>query len=141
MPLFQSLKETGWLIEVETNGTVYPSKELIEVVDQFNCSPKLENSGNSKKLRAKPFTLIQLISSLKVNFKFVVGTQEDIKEILIVVGFIRDYGNPEIRLMPLSQTKKELLKREPMVKDLCTKHNFIYCTRLSILISGTKRGV
>ena len=32
-------------IEIETNGTIVPSDDLIALVDLFNCSFKLENSG------------------------------------------------------------------------------------------------
>src|SRR6267143_4783455 len=53
LPLLQSLKETGFFIEIETNGTLTPASEMIEVVDQWNVSPKLENSGNSSSSREK----------------------------------------------------------------------------------------
>ncbi len=141
IPVIQSLKDLGWSIEVETNGTIIPTKKFFELVDQINCSPKLENSDNAREKRGCPFTIKALTLSNMTNFKFVVSSKDDIEEILIIVNYIRDFGNPEIRLMPLSQTKEELLSRESMVKDLCKKHNFIYCTRLSILKSGTKRRV
>jgi organic radical activating enzyme len=45
-----------WKVEIETNGTIPPPEELPENV-QFNCSPKLENSGVSEEKRIKPEAL------------------------------------------------------------------------------------
>ncbi|QKQ99613.1 7-carboxy-7-deazaguanine synthase QueE [Metallosphaera tengchongensis] len=49
LPLSLALKEMGYKIVVETNGTVKPKGELRKVVDVFSVSPKLSNSGH--KLR------------------------------------------------------------------------------------------
>lgn len=139
--LIQALKAVGWFVEVETNGTVPLRLEFADLIDQINCSPKLANSLDPESLRIRKKTLGQLAANPKVNFKFVVASEEDIPEILSIVELLRQHGNPEIRLMPLCQTREELEMREPLVKELSAKHNFIYCTRLSILMSGTKRGI
>ena len=47
------LRSTNWWIEIETNGTILPNKELVNLVNQFNCSPKLSNSGNIKPQNPK----------------------------------------------------------------------------------------
>ncbi len=139
--LLKKLKALGWYAEVETNGTVPLRPEFADLIDQINCSPKLANSLDPESLRIKKKTLGQLAANPKVNFKFVVASEEDIPEILSIVELLRQSGNPEIRLMPLCQTREELEMREPLVKELSARHNFIYCTRLSILMSGTRRGV
>lgn len=139
--LFKLLKEDNWFIEIETNGTVTPTEDVFKWVDQINCSPKLASSGDPEKSRIRFDTLKTLASNPKVNFKFVIDKVEDILEVGQIVGILRQSGNPEIRLMPLCQTEEELLSREPMVQRLCKSLGFIYCTRLSILMSGTKRGV
>lgn len=141
IPLLQDLKKEGWYVEVETNGTVPLRPEFADLIDQINCSPKLANSLDPESLRIKKKTLAQLAANPKVNFKFVTATEGDMVEILEIVELLRQSGNPEIRLMPLCQTREELEMREPLIKELSAKHNFIYCTRLSILMSGTKRGV
>ena len=141
LPMLVKLKQLGYWIEVETNGTIVPLKGFLETINQINCSPKLQNSGNPLEKRRKLLGFQHLAQLPITNFKFVISCESDIEETLTIVKYLRNYGNPEIRLMPLSQTKVELLSRESLVKDLCDKHNFIYCTRLSILKSGTKRGV
>src|SRR3990167_1811235 len=46
LPLLREIKlNRGWHIEVETNGTVYPLSTITPLVDQWNVSPKIENSG------------------------------------------------------------------------------------------------
>ena len=55
-PLLQQIALMEWIqlldrslkIEIETNGTVLPTRELQERVYQWNVSPKLENSGENK---------------------------------------------------------------------------------------------
>jgi 7-carboxy-7-deazaguanine synthase len=32
-------------VEIETNGTIAPIPEIVQLVNQWNCSPKLANSG------------------------------------------------------------------------------------------------
>ena len=44
IPLLSALKKAGASVEVETNGTLEPSQEMVEVVEYFNVSPKTSNS-------------------------------------------------------------------------------------------------
>jgi organic radical activating enzyme len=69
-----------WKIEIETNGTITPSKEF-HMDTQFNCSPKLENSGLAKIRRLNPEALFEL-AKRNTYFKFVVKNEADIDEIL-----------------------------------------------------------
>jgi 7-carboxy-7-deazaguanine synthase len=142
--LLRIFKANNWWVEVETNGTTIPRTELLELVDQINCSPKLANSENPITVRRQLGALIALARSPKVNFKFVTATEDDMTEILEIVNDIlrpNGHKNLEVRLMPLCQTREELKMREPLVKRLCDEHGFIYTSRLSIELSGTKRGV
>lgn len=41
-----------WSVEIETNGTILPSDYLLNRC-QFNCSPKLSNSGNQVQRRIR----------------------------------------------------------------------------------------
>lgn len=138
LPLLKLLKDSEWWVEVETNGTAPVRSEFSDLVDQINCSPKLANSLDSEKLRIRPLALSNLTANPKVNFKFVVETQDDINQVL---GLVDKYNIKEVRLMPECRTKEELYAKEEWVKQLCEIHNFIFCTRLSIIQSGTKRGV
>jgi hypothetical protein len=68
-------------IEVETNGTIQPSAYLSKRIDQWNCSPKLANSGNSKYLYYNENVILYL-NKLNTIFKFVLTTTNDWNEIV-----------------------------------------------------------
>lgn len=141
MPLLKRLKKDGWTIEVETNGTVPPKEDVVKNVDQLNVSPKLSNSGDPEKLRIRKRALKELVECRKANFKFVIGCEADVEEALGVIEYLRECGPSEIRLMPLCQTREELEKNLPLVERMAKKHNLLWTSRLSIEMSGTKRGV
>lgn len=140
LPLLVILKKNDWWVEVETNGTLVLSKEFSDLVDQVNCSPKLDTvfSGESFKRRIRDNALRVLAANDKVNFKFVICEEKDVLQVLELV---ETYKFREVRLMPECRTKEELLAKEDWLKKICETYGFIYCTRLSILQSGTKRGV
>lgn len=140
VPLIKLLKEEGWYVEVETNGTIKPLPEFVEVVDQINCSPKLESafSGEGRRVRIREEVLGELASILKVNFKFVICEPGNLPEVLVL---IKQFGMKEVRLMPECRTKEEMQEKELWLRAICEDYDFIYCTRLSIEMSGTKRGV
>lgn len=138
LALYRILRANNYWIEAETNGTLVPLPEFVELVDQINCSPKLANALDPVKLRRVPLALLALSREPKVNFKFVIQDSEDMFEVLELVD---NYKFKEVRLMPECRTKEELLDKEPWLQGICKDRGFIYCTRLSILTSGTKRGV
>lgn len=138
--VIQSLKELGWWVEIETNGTISPSDNFLEVVDQINCSPKLSSSGedNPEVRRIKDKALITLASSSKVNFKFVVTSRQDMQEI---VSLAARYNFQNIILMPEGRTKEEQLIRSEQVRLLAEEFGYSFSPRLHILQWNTKRGV
>jgi len=140
VPLLRKLKASNWWVEIETNGTIPPREDLVQLIDQINCSPKLSHSLDPLKLRIRETALHALANEPKVNFKFVVRNNEDIDEAL---GIISQYGldRREVRLMPECRTKEELLAKELWLQKECAVRGMIYCTRLSILQAGTERGV
>jgi organic radical activating enzyme len=131
--------EDYW-VEVETNGTVVPKPETVEAVDQFNVSPKLENSGNSKAKRDKRPAMEAYVASGKADFKFVVFGDEDLPEILELVD---KYNIPPERvfLMPEGRTEEEVERHQKELVQLAIDNNFNVTTRLHVLIWGAKRGV
>lgn len=128
-------------IEIENESTLMPSEELIELVDCWNNSPKLENSYNPRDFRLQP-VILKKLSSLKNSwFKFVVFEEEDWQEIK------RDFLDTEliqknqIILMPLGATREELLQNRQRVVDIAVRENVRYSTREHVILWDKKTGV
>lgn len=140
--LVRGLKATNpeqW-VEIETNGTIAPNADMLELIDQFNVSPKLENSGNSKERRDKAPAMEVLAATPKADFKFVVFGDEDLPEIIEIV---EKYNIPHERvfLMPEGRTEEEVERHQKELVQLAIDNNFNVTTRLHVLIWGAKRGV
>lgn len=121
-------------IEVENETTLFPSKEFESIVDLWNNSPKLSNSGNPDILRYRP-KVIKHISSLNNSwFKFVVNKEEDWDEIQ------RDFLDKElinkkqIVLMPEGASKEELEINRLVAVEIALKHNVRYTTREHVVL-------
>ena len=140
LPLIKFLKDDGWWVEIETNGTVRPPEEFLAIVDQVNCSPKLSNSQDSRKRRVRPEALAVLGQSEKVYFKFVVETNQDIDE---VKEYVKDHNlEPgRVYLMPLGKTRDALAITSPMAQQVAAENGFLFSPRLHVELFGTRRGV
>ena len=125
-------------IEFETNGTIFPAPYLVRIVKNWNVSPKLSNSGESKDRRFNEQNL-RLFNMLPSSmFKFVVQTEEDVEEIFRDFSFMQ---KRKIVLMPAGENQKELNKVRVNVIELCKKHLLKYCDRLHIIAWNKKTGV
>ena len=140
IPLLGRLRMDNWHVEVETNGTVIPSSNFLRLITQINCSPKLSSSGidNTLEKRFNSDALTVLSYFRYTHFKFVVTSDEDLKEILEMV---KQFGMRSVYLMPEGRTKDEQEARQSQVAALCSQYNFKLSARLHILLWGTKRGV
>lgn len=130
--------------EVETNATIPPSKEFDALINQYNCSPKLANSSNTKsnakKLRELPQVYRFFADHPKAFFKFVAASQQDLVEILELAGTYR-IPKEKIYLMPEGITAKALNEKKTWVVAACAKHGFLFTTRLHVEKYGNRRGV
>ena len=121
-------------IEVENEGVLMPTNELVDLVDWWNNSPKLQNSGMKFNSRVKPIILSYMGSLPNSIFKFVVSNEEDwveIKETFINTNFI---SKDKIVLMPEGQTQEELSITRPIAADMAIKHGVRLTDRLHITI-------
>lgn len=139
-------QEKGFLpiIEVETNGTILPTK-INHAVRYWNVSPKLTNSGVKKEHRYNgialgAFTQMSTVDNLlcKVIFKFVISNESDYEEILQDFG---DLNFNAIVLMPAGASQDELAITRPIVAELCKKTGLRYSDRLHVVIWNLKTGV
>jgi 7-carboxy-7-deazaguanine synthase len=140
--LMQALrsKTTLYRFETETNGTLLPSADFDAAIDQYNVSPKLENSNNPRKLREKPKALRFFAESPKANFKFVVAEKKDLDEVLELVALYH-IPREKIWLMPEGTSPAALAKRRKWLVEVCKQHQFRYSDRLHVQIWGSKKGV
>lgn len=138
-PLARMLKQAGYRIEVETNGTVAPGP-LEPFVDQWNVSPKLAHSGNEGLARLRPDALRAFAATGNAWLKFVVADAKDVDEAEVIreaAGIPRE----RTQLMPEGRTASELSARGPWLAELCAREGYRFTTRLHIYIWGDKRGV
>ncbi|MDG6920406.1 MAG: 7-carboxy-7-deazaguanine synthase QueE [Nitrososphaerota archaeon] len=140
LPVLSRLKERDMHIEVETNGTVPPSEEMLDVVDLFNVSPKTSNSLVDKRLRLRRVVLEAFVTSQKAWFKFVVRDQHDLLE---VESLISDFSMPAERviLMPEGTDSVVLNERGRWLIEICKEKGFRFTPRLHIMLFGNRRGV
>lgn len=124
-------------IEVETNGTIEPIKDLVFDVNQWNVSPKLKTSGVSYDERFKPETLLKF-NKLNSSFKFVVSCEEDVLEIF---NNYRDLKKNKIYLMPAGDNQELLNKTRLIVIELCKKYILKFTDRIHIVAWDKKTGV
>ena len=125
-------------IEIETNGTIVPIKELLDRV-QFNCSPKLENSDVPKEKRIKTDALDTLKTG-NTYFKFVVKNEADIDEIIRdYIPILNDFPRDRIYISPEGRDAVTLdVVRELVIKRV-EKEGFTLGDRLQIKKYGDKR--
>ena len=139
MKYFKS-KNENYFFEIETNGTIVPSADFDKLIDQYNVSPKLSNSNNSKRLREKPKAYQFFSKNKKTNFKFVLSNKKDWKEVLELIEKYK-IDLSKIYLMPEGINPNQLKQRQLWLFDICKKNNIKYTDRLHVQIFGEKRGV
>lgn len=131
--------------EIETNGTILPTAELLARIKYWNISPKLSNSAMPKEKRINE-NFIKLLNIVdngynQVMFKFVVSDIENITE--VITDFKIPFNIPyhKMRLMPGADNKEDLIAKEEWVVERCKELNIPYSSRLHIHIWDKMTGV
>jgi organic radical activating enzyme len=139
--LLVEINETVYIenFEIETNGTIVPDEgfDALEFLS-YNVSPKLSNSGDSKKMRLKEKAL-SFFADKDSAFKFVVNDVQDLKEVNKIVD---DYDIPPYRvyLQPQSRTAEEFIEKSKWIIELCLVSGYTFGARLHTIIFGNERG-
>lgn len=128
-------------IEIETNGTFTPSGYLLQRLNQFNVSPKLNNSGEPKNKAYNLEALTALAANKNTIFKFVVSQASDIDEILEQYVTPLKIPTQRIWLMPEGGTIEALTENSNKVVELCKKYLMNFSPRLHINIWNEATGV
>ena len=118
--------------EIETNGTIVITDELFELLDQINCSPKLSNSGMTEKQRIVPAAIKRIMEHSNYQFKFVISTEDDIKEIFR--DFIEPFNIPlkNVVCMPGMDARWQFHERTNFVMEMAKKYKFRGMSRMHI---------
>jgi len=118
--------------EIETNGTVYIEDDLLRKLDQINCSPKLSNSGLDAKQRINPDAIKRIMEHTNYQFKFVISTEDDIKELFR--DFVEPFNIPlkNVVCMPGLDDAANFEERTQFVLEMAKKYKFRGLTRLHI---------
>lgn len=128
-------------IEIENECVLLPDEELIPLIDCWNNSPKLDNSGNSKHERYDTF-VIKMTAALKNSwFKFVISDLSDwdeIEEEFLIPGLIR---RDQVILMPEGANRATLQSNMEKVVTLAIRENVIYRSREHIVLWDRNTGV
>ena len=126
-------------VEVETNGTLSPSVALARRIDQWNVSPKLDNSGEALHRRRKLDVLRALLATERAYLKLVVRSDAESDE---AVALIDELAWPRSRvcLMPEAPTPSMHAERAPQVAAMSQSLGVRFSPRLRVLMWGGERG-
>lgn len=136
-------KGFGWkpVIEIETNGTILPNSYLKMIVDYWNVSPKLTNSGEILEKRVNSEAIKAFNSMSTSIFKFVIEKEEDYEDMFNTFVLTYLLKKNKIYLMPAGENQEQLNKTRNIVVELCKTHRVKYTERLHIVIWNKKTGV
>lgn len=139
-------RDADWYFEIETNGTIMPTTELHERLNRYNCSPKLESSGNQKFLRDQPnvmgFLQKQAIQN-RASFKYVITKQHLEKDIKEIDSLVKKYHLPKrsVFLMPEGIETQSMIEWSKEVAEICKQKGYSLSTRMQVILYGPKRAV
>lgn len=139
------LKSRGDHITIETAGIAFiPGLSC----DLMSISPKLSNSvpGDSslavihERSRLDKAVLGELIERYEYQLKFVIDSGEDLAEIKDLLSDLGGVDPHKVMLMPQAETREQLIKKSPLVAEMCRESGFAFCQRLQILLWDGHKG-
>ena len=127
--------------EIETNGTIPINGELLNKLHQINCSAKLSNSGMAEDRRINSVAIKTIMRHNNYNFKFVVSTEDDIKEFM--TDYVDKFNIPlrNVVAMPGLDSQEDFHERTRFVLEMSKKYGFRGMTRLHVSAWNQTTGV
>ena len=127
--------------EIENECTIIPLPELISLINVWNNSPKLFNSGVLFKYRYNAVAIRTVAVLSDSWFKFVVDKEEDWHEIF--ANFIKPglVSTKQIILMPEGASREQLDEKRDTVIMMAVRHKVRYSDRLQIVTWNKTVGV
>ena len=128
-------------IEVENECVLEPSALFASMVDCWNNSPKLMNSGNPDYLRYNEKVLIKMSMYRNSWFKFVVRNNDDWREIETMYLDKNLIKRDQVILMRMAGNRGELEKNREAVVSIAIREHVRYGTREHIELWDKMTGV
>lgn len=148
LPMLDYIQQLNYetVIEIETNGTIYPPKLYEHFNVRYNVSPKLANSGNPEHLRVNKSAIKYFVTYGKAVFKIVVSSMDDYNafydDYVSIVDDLDDfYAFEKVYFMPAGESKEELDVTRPIAAEMALRRGANYSPRLHIDIWNKKTGV
>lgn len=145
VPLSHALRDAGYLITVETAGTVYRPV----AADLMSISPKLANSAprqatrwqpRHERDRERPAVVKRLLAEYDAQLKFVVDEPADLADIDRFLSLFPEVAPDQVWLMPQGITRPELATKADWLAAAAAERGFHYCPRRQIELFGNVRG-
>ncbi len=118
-------------VQVETNATQAPTRELVDLVDLWVVSPKLANSGVDYSRRIVPPALAALSATDRAVFKFVVT--DPVTDFDEISRLAEDFGLDRIWVMPEGDTREKVLAGMDAIHGPAVARGWNVSTRLHTL--------
>lgn len=147
IPLAARLRAAGRHITIETAGTLYLPVEC----DLMSISPKLSNSTPTmeqaprwherhERTRHAPGVIRRLIAEYPYQFKFVVDTPEDCREVEDYLAEFAEIDRARVMLMPQGIDADVLARQAEWIEPYCREQGLHFCPRRQIEWFGFARG-
>jgi 7-carboxy-7-deazaguanine synthase len=128
-------------LEIENECTIMPEGVVGGLIDCWNNSPKLTDSGVPFEKRYIP-EVIKFTGELRNSwFKFVVSKEEDWSEIDVAFLMPELIRRDQIILMPQGANREELEKNIPIAVEMAIENNVLFTTRQHIVMWNKTVGV
>ena len=138
--LCQPLHDLGWVLEVETSGSVDPGP-LAAMVDRFNVSPKLAHSGVAERARLRWPVLNEFAAMPHATFKFVARTVRDLDETAAILAKLDPTVDPSrVMVMAEGTDASQVLGCSRNLVDAVAARGWGMTPRWHILLWGDQRG-
>jgi 6-pyruvoyltetrahydropterin 2'-reductase len=123
-------------IDFESNATLMPEPEWLELKATFTTSPKLCSNGDPEEKTYKP-EVLKWHSAHNSGFKFVINRSEDIEEIWS--KYVADDKGINVKLnriwfMPCCGSREEHVENAPAVAEYAKSMDVNFSPRLQLLI-------
>ncbi len=146
VPLCAELRRRGMHVTIETAGTRYQPVEC----DVMAVSPKLSNStphadegaewiAMHERNRAASDVVRRLNEEYDCQFKFVVDTLEDCREVTVYLFEFPRIDRARVLLMPQGTDPSELAAKASWLEPYCAENGLTFCPRRHIEWFGCRR--